>query len=43
MTAFQEMIVDIWTYLPNQMQMILISFFSEYNVLSDEIKIALIC
>ena len=40
MTVFQEMVVE--SILLNQIKLILVSFFSEDNVLSDEIKICYI-
>ena len=40
MTVFQEMVVES-LILPNQYHMILVSFFSEGNVLSDESKCAI--
>ena len=40
MTVFQEMVVE--SIIPNQIIMILVSFFLEDTVLSDEIKICYI-
>ena len=40
MTVYKKMVDE--SILPNQIKMILVSFFSECNVLSDEIKICYI-